>query len=113
MLSTRTFAQSGTRVIPWIDQPAPIPPAIAENGLKNLTSWEELGGSWITPNNKFFSIAHYNRPQIDGKTWRLDLDGRVGQPSTLSLDQLRAMPRREITFTLECSSDNGFNFTPA
>jgi DMSO/TMAO reductase YedYZ molybdopterin-dependent catalytic subunit len=112
-LSRRALGQTGTKVIPWTDQPAPIPPAIAENGLKNLTPWEDLGSSWVTPNDKFFSIAHYNRPQIDSKTWLLDVAGQVNQPRTLSLDQLKAMPRREVIFTLECSGDNGFNFNPS
>ena len=66
--------------------------------------------SWITPNDKFFSIAHYNRPQIDDKTWRLGVSGLVDHPSTLTLDQLRALPREQVTFTLECSGNNGLPF---
>jgi DMSO/TMAO reductase YedYZ molybdopterin-dependent catalytic subunit len=107
LFAPRAFAQtSATRIIQWTDQPAPIPPP-AENAIRNLTRWEDLD-SWITPNDKFFSIAHYNRPQIDGATWRLGVSGRIDNP--LTLDQLKAMPRQEITFTLECSGDNGLPF---
>ena len=70
-LSDRAFAQSGAtgdKLIPWSDQPPPVP-APLENVAKGLTRWEDLD-SWITPNDKFFSIAHYNRPQIDAKAWR-------------------------------------------
>ena len=77
--------------------------------VRGLTRWEDLN-SWITPNEEFFSIAHYNRPRIDTKTWRLDVSGEVGRPITLSLDQLKAMPKHEVTFTLECSGDNGLPF---
>ena len=107
--SERVFAQSGgTKVIPWIDQPVAIPPPL-QNVIKDLTPWEDLD-SQITPNNKFFSIAHYNRPQIDAKTWKLDLAGQVNDPTTLTLDRLKAMPHEEVTFTLECSGDNGLPF---
>lgn len=107
--SDRAFAQSsGTKVIPWADQPAPIPPP-AENAIKYLTRWEDLD-SWITPNDKFFSIAHYNRPQIDAATWHLGVSGQIDRPTTLTLNQLTAMPRQEITFTIECSGNNGLPF---
>jgi DMSO/TMAO reductase YedYZ molybdopterin-dependent catalytic subunit len=108
LFADRAFAQSGAtgdKLIPWSDQPPPVP-APLENVAKGLTRWEDLD-SWITPNDKFFSIAHYNRPQIDAKAWRLDVSGQVGNPTTLTLDQLKFLPRREVIFTLECSGDNG------
>jgi hypothetical protein len=67
--SQRVFAQAAeSRVIPWSDQPIAIPPPL-QHVIKGLTRWEDLD-SQITPNDKFFLIAHYNRPQIDPKTWR-------------------------------------------
>lgn len=67
--SQRVFAQAAeSRVIPWSDQPIAIPPPL-QHVIKGLTRWEDLD-SQITPNDKFFSIAHYNRRQIDPKTWR-------------------------------------------
>lgn len=109
LFSERLFAQSGgTKVIPWSDQPVAIPPPL-QNVIKGLTPWEDLD-SQITPNYKFFSIAHYNRPQIDARTWQLDIGGHVNNPTTLTLDRLMAMPHEEVTFTLECSGDNGLPF---
>ncbi len=106
---SRAFAQpSGPKVIPWSDQPPAVPPQ-AQNVIKGLTRWEDLD-TQITPNDKFFSIAHYNRPQIDAKTWQLDVSGEVSKPTSLTLDQLKTAPRREVTFTLECSGDNGLPF---
>jgi len=107
--SERAFGQAaGRTIIPWADQPAAVPPPL-ESVARGLTPWENLD-SWITPNDKFFSIAHYNRPQIDAATWRLDVSGQIGKPQSLSLDQLKALPRHEVTFTLECSGDNGLPF---
>ena len=108
LLSERAFGQPAGKTIAWTDQPAPVP-APLQNVAKGLAPWEDLGG-WITPNDKFFSIAHYNRPQIDPDTWRLDVSGQVGKPTSLSLNQLKARPRHEVTFTLECSGNNGLPF---
>jgi DMSO/TMAO reductase YedYZ molybdopterin-dependent catalytic subunit len=109
LLHNQAFAQTGVseKVIPWLDQPAAIPPAAA--AIKALTPWEQLD-AWITPNDKFFSIAHYNVPVIDEKTWRLDIAGLVARPLTFTLDQLKALPRHEVTSTIECSGNNGLPF---
>jgi DMSO/TMAO reductase YedYZ molybdopterin-dependent catalytic subunit len=98
--------QPGDTVIPWTDQRAdnPVPEVIA-----NQSTWEQLT-SWITPKEQFFSVAHYNRPDIDAATWKLDVAGLVKQPLTLTLDDIKAMPRQELTFTLECSGNNGLPF---
>jgi hypothetical protein len=47
-------AQAGEQVIPWADQPPPVPPP-AQKAIHNLTPWERLD-SWITPNDEFFYI---------------------------------------------------------
>ena len=96
--------QAGEEVIPWLDQPEenPVPAVIA-----NQHTWEELN-SWITPNGKFFSIAHYNRPEIDAAQWQLEIGGLVEQPLTFTLDEIKTLPRQEQVFTLECSGNNFF-----
>src|SRR5689334_22473968 len=92
VLTERVFAQSGSgKIIPWSDQPPPVPPS-AQNVVRNVTPWESLD-TWITPNDKFFSIAHYNRPTVDAATWRLNLSGLIN-PTALTLDQLKAAPRQ-------------------
>ena len=90
-------------VLPWLDQRIGDPPAAA---VANQQTWEKLD-TWITPKEKFFSIAHYNRPEIDAANWQLDIGGLVSQPMSLTLDDIKAMPRQEVIFTLECSGDNG------
>jgi DMSO/TMAO reductase YedYZ molybdopterin-dependent catalytic subunit len=44
------------------------------------------------------------------QTWRLDVAGLVRQPLSLTLDQVKARPRREVTFTVECSGNTGLPF---
>jgi DMSO/TMAO reductase YedYZ molybdopterin-dependent catalytic subunit len=97
----------GEEVLPWIDQPAPNPvPDIVGNQLQ----WETLD-SWITPNEKFFTIKHYAQPQLDPATWNLEVHGLVERPMTLSLADLRARPHQDVAFTIECSGNHGPPFT--
>ena len=77
--------------------------------IKNQLVWEDLD-SWITPNDKFFSIANFNRPVIDSSVWKLEIDGLVKQPMTLTLDDIKKQPRQEVTFTVECSGNTGLPF---
>jgi DMSO/TMAO reductase YedYZ molybdopterin-dependent catalytic subunit len=99
-------AQPGEEVLPWLDQPAPNPvPDVIGPQLR----WEDLD-SWITPNDQFFTIKHYNQPVLDAATWRLQIGGLVQQPMLLTLDDLRARPRQQVDFTLECSGNTGLPF---
>ena len=103
------FAQSspgraGEETIKWVDQP----PANPSGGVVvNLQPWEELT-AWQTPNDKFFQVAHYNKPAIDEKDWKLEVTGLVKRPLTLSLADLKSRPSREVVFTLECAGNHGF-----
>ncbi len=99
-------ARAGEEVVPWADQP-PSVPAAASGVVQNLPKWEDLN-TWLTPNQQFFSVAHYDRPIIDEKSWALQIGGSVGRPLRLTLDDIKARPRREVVFTLECSGNHGF-----
>ncbi|TPJ37216.1 sulfite oxidase [Mesorhizobium sp. B2-8-3] len=99
-------SRAGETVIPWLDQPQPNPvPAVIQSQLV----WEDMD-SWVTPNDKFFSIAHFDRPSIDVNAWKLEIDGLVKKPLTLSLADLKSRPRQEVAFTVECSGNHGFPF---
>src|SRR6266487_27173 len=95
-------------VIPWLDQPAPIPPPAADI-VGNLLRWESLD-SRLTPNDEFFTVKHYNLPRLSPVDWRLSVAGLVAQPQTLSLADLKALPRRTVEFTIECSGNTGLPF---
>ncbi len=110
LLRGRAIAQtvSNQTFIPWSDQPPPVPPPFA-NIAQGLTRWEDLD-TWITPNEKFFSMARYERPVVDEKSWRLDVSGMVAKPLAFTLNELKSLPRREVTCTIECSGSNGLPF---
>jgi DMSO/TMAO reductase YedYZ molybdopterin-dependent catalytic subunit len=97
-------SRPGEEVLPWADQPPPSP-FPEEVQLR----WEQLD-SYLTPNDRFFTVAHYDQPALDAPAWRLEVGGLVARPLTLSLAELQARPRQEVVFTLECSGNHGFPF---
>ncbi len=107
--ASRAYAypsRPGDAVVPWLDQPTENPNKV---GIQTQLVWEDLD-SWITPNEKFFSISHFNRPTIDEKTWSLEIGGLVKKPLKLTLADIKARPRQEVIFTVECSGNHGFPF---
>jgi DMSO/TMAO reductase YedYZ molybdopterin-dependent catalytic subunit len=107
--SSRAYAypsRSDESVVPWLDE---LPPNPVPDVIKNQLVWQDLD-SWITPNAEFFSIAHFNRPIIDASTWKLEVNGSVKSPMTLTLADIKARPRQEVTFTIECSGNDGLPF---
>ncbi len=103
---TQAFGQLGEEVLPWVDQPPPpaLPPAI----VGNLLVWETLD-SWLTSPSNFFYVRHYGQPEsLDESSWKVNIEGLVARPQSLTMADLKARERREVDFTLECSGDNGF-----
>jgi DMSO/TMAO reductase YedYZ molybdopterin-dependent catalytic subunit len=103
-------AGEGEKVIPFLDQaPAPPDAAVRQYGDLNTRNWEQLS-SWITPNEDFFTVSHYNRPVLKADKWRLQIGGLVERPISLTLEQIQARTRKEVMFTLECGGNHGFNW---
>ena len=59
----------------------------------------------LTPTGLHYLLIHFDIPAVDPETWRLGLGGRVSRPLSLTLDELRARPRRTIPVTLECAGN--------
>lgn len=93
-------------VIPWLDQPEPNP---APEVIVQQLDWEQLD-SWLTPEDQFFVIKHFNLPELSERDWRLVIGGLVERPLTLTLADLKARERQEVTVTLECSGNSGLPF---
>lgn len=96
-------ARPGEEVVPWADPP---PPVAAPQVVPRQLDWEQLG-SWITPNDRFFVVAHYGVPEVEAGTYRLQIGGLVERPLNLTLDAIRARPRHEVTCTIECAGNHG------
>ncbi len=63
--------------------------------------------SVFTDKDEFFTTQHYGHPEIDIATYRLKVSGLVDRPLSLSIDELRALPSRELVFGFECSGNRG------
>ena len=61
----------------------------------------------ITPNDQFFFIQHYGKPELDAAKHRIKVTGLVKKPLELSLADLQAMPKAEIMNGYECSGNSG------
>jgi DMSO/TMAO reductase YedYZ molybdopterin-dependent catalytic subunit len=61
---------------------------------------------FITPNADFYRIdTAQSFPNIDIKTWKMDVKGMVNKPVSLTYADLLAMPQVERTMTLACVSN--------
>ncbi|MBL8150463.1 MAG: molybdopterin-dependent oxidoreductase [Blastocatellia bacterium] len=63
--------------------------------------------SFITPNRDFYvmSVNMFYSPEIDLNTWRLLLKGVDGRQISLSMDDIKAFPSKEIRRTFCCISN--------
>jgi len=59
----------------------------------------------ITPRGLHYLLIHFDVPDVDAAAWRLELDGLVRTPLSLTLDELRACPARTVPVTLECAGN--------
>ena len=57
----------------------------------------------ITPAGLHYLLIHYDIPAVDEATYRLEVDGLVATPLSLSLEDLRARPAVELAVTMECA----------
>jgi sulfite oxidase len=64
---------------------------------------------WITPIDRFFVRCHTYTPKVNLSEWSLKVDGVVDQPMTLTMDDLKKLPRVELVGVLECAG-NGRSF---
>jgi len=88
--------EAGEQVIPFADT-TPFNPE------KPRLPWEQTT-SWLTPTEQLFWVGHYGIPK-PVTDWSLQISGLVEKPQKLTLADLKARPRREVTLTLECSGN--------
>ena len=62
---------------------------------------------FITPNAQFYRIdTAQSFPNINVKTWKVDIKGMVDKPISLSYADISAMPQVERTITMTCVSND-------
>ena len=69
------------------------------------TSITALIGGTVMPNARFYVRNHFRAPVIDPDTWRLEIEGLVERPLSLSLRELTRLPAETRLVTLECAGN--------
>ncbi len=65
-----------------------------------------LTQSYITPTNLFFVRSHGAVPEVDADSYRLEVNGQVLGPLSLSLDEIKNnFERVEVSATLQCAGN--------
>ncbi|MEO5887531.1 MAG: molybdopterin-dependent oxidoreductase, partial [Anaerolineales bacterium] len=65
-----------------------------------------LPQSYITPTNLFFVRSHGDVPGVDVDSYRLEINGRVPRPLSLSLGEIQNnFERVDISATLQCAGN--------
>jgi len=64
---------------------------------------------FITPIDRFYVRSHHYEPKVELSTWRLKVEGEVGGPLSLTMDDLKKLPRVEVIAVGECAG-NGRTF---
>ncbi len=59
----------------------------------------------VTPVGLHYLLTHYDIPEVDLASWRVEVDGLVDHPLSLSLDDLQGRPSVETAVTLECAGN--------
>ncbi len=112
--------------VPFLD-PQPSAPN------RPMIRWSELT-DWITPQESFFTVAHYGEPKIEEiigrerllpspdqnksteksqgsrglspcQGWNLEIGGLVKKPHIFTLEKIKARPHRDVIATIECSGN--------
>lgn len=71
-----------------------------------------LLNTWITPNDLFYVRHHAYAAKVNANEWKLIVDGEVNTPLSLTLDDLKKMPKATVTVTLECAGNGRAFFDP-
>ena len=66
----------------------------------------------VTPPGLHYLLAHFDIPHVDERAWRLKVYGRVSNAFEMTLEELRAMPRRTVRVTLECAGNGRGQLSP-
>lgn len=92
--------QEDEQLVPFLDMPRTRP---------NRLDWEHLT-EWITPQDQIFNVQHYSTPELDEAEHTLTITGLVETPKTLTMEQIKALPKTDQLMTLECSGNGASKF---
>jgi DMSO/TMAO reductase YedYZ molybdopterin-dependent catalytic subunit len=66
----------------------------------------------LTPLGLHYLLTHYDIPDVDEGTWRLEVGGLVERPLSLSLAEIRARAAVDVAVTMECAGNGRVHVEP-
>ena len=66
----------------------------------------------LVSNNRFYVRSHFHIPTIAAASWQLSVEGEVRNLLKISYDELRKMPSKTVTATLECAGNGRARLAP-
>src|ERR1700730_5410816 len=107
----RLFLAAASGLLPRFASPADLSKMITPSPRPAYLEMPLDGfHDWITPVDRFFVRCHTYFPErVNLSDWRMKIDGVVNQPLTLTMDDLKTLPRVELVGVLECAG-NGRSF---
>ena len=79
----------GDVIVPFLE-PLTVPPG------KHMLHWDELK-DWITPSDQLYDVSHYGLATVPAEGYKLEIGGLFEKPKSLTLDEIKALPRKEVT----------------
>jgi DMSO/TMAO reductase YedYZ molybdopterin-dependent catalytic subunit len=94
--------QEGEAVVPFGDMPENFPTVRGPD--TRIIDVRKIQAP-LTSKDEFYTVQHYGHPEVDPAAFRLKLTGLVERPLSLTLDELKGMPRTELVAGFECSGN--------
>ena len=66
----------------------------------------------ITPSGMHYVLVHFDIPDVDAASYELLVDGRVRQPLSLTLEDLRSRPAVSMPVMMECAGSGRARLAP-
>ncbi|HTE69313.1 MAG TPA: molybdopterin-dependent oxidoreductase [Actinomycetes bacterium] len=66
----------------------------------------------VTPVGLHYLLIHFDIPEADERTWRLEVGGQVRAPRTLTMEELRRRPAVTVPVTMECAGNGRARLDP-
>jgi len=66
----------------------------------------------VTPVGMHYLLIHFDVPEADASSWRLEVGGRVRRPTALSMDEIERRPVVTMPVTMECAGNGRALLSP-
>ena len=66
----------------------------------------------VTPTGMHYLLTHFDIPDVDASAWRLKVNGLVSSEASLSLEDVKSLPKVTLPVTMECAGNGRARLSP-